>query len=50
MEVVLLQRCFTVVELMYWIQEPLYCEHFGTLILVLITEVSSIQRSLNSVQ
>ena len=30
--------------------EPLYYGHFGTLILVLITEVSSIQRSLNTVQ
>ena len=30
--------------------EPLYYEHFGTLILVLITEVSSIQRSLSTVQ
>ena len=28
--------------------EPLYYGHFGTLILVLITEVSSIQRSLNT--
>ena len=30
--------------------EPLYYGHFGTLILVLITEVSSIQRSLNTLQ
>ena len=30
--------------------EPLCYEHFGTLILVLITEVSSIQRSLNTIQ
>ena len=30
--------------------EPLYYVHFGTLILVLITEVSSIQRSLNTLQ
>ena len=30
--------------------EPLYYEHSGTLILVLITEVSSIQRSLNTLQ
>ena len=30
--------------------EPLYYRHFGTLILVLITEVSSIQRSLNTLQ
>ena len=30
--------------------EPLYYEHFGTLILVLITEVSSIRRLLNTVQ
>ena len=29
---------------------PLYYGHFGTLILVLITEVSSIQRSLNTLQ
>ena len=32
------------------IVEPLYYGHFGTLILVLITEVSSIQRSLNTLQ
>ena len=30
--------------------EPLYLGHFGTLILVLITEVTSIQRSLNTLQ
>ena len=30
--------------------EPLYYGHLGTLILVLITEVSSIQRSLNTLQ
>ena len=30
--------------------EPLYYGHFGTLILVLITEVSSIQRSFNTLQ
>ena len=30
--------------------KPLYYGHFGTLILVLITEVSSIQRSLNILQ
>ena len=30
--------------------EPLYYGHFGTMILVLITEVSSIQRSLNTLQ
>ena len=30
--------------------EPLYYEHFGTLILVLFTEVSLIRRSLNTVQ
>ena len=30
--------------------EPLYCGHFGTLILVLITEVSSIQRSFSTPQ
>ena len=30
--------------------EPLYYGHFGTLILVLITEFSSIQRSLNILQ
>ena len=30
--------------------EALYWGHFGTLILVLITEVSSIQRSLNTLQ
>ena len=30
--------------------EPLYYEHFGTLVLVLITEVSSIQRSLHTLQ
>ena len=30
--------------------EPLYYGHFGTLNLVLITEVSSIQRSLNTLQ
>ena len=30
--------------------EPLYYGHFGTLILVLITEVSSIQRSLSTLQ
>ena len=29
---------------------PLYKGHFGTLLLVLITEVSSIQRSLNTLQ
>ena len=29
---------------------PLYKRHFGTLVLVLITEVSSIQRSLNTLQ
>ena len=29
---------------------PLYKGHFGTLILVLITEVSSIQRSFNTLQ
>ena len=30
--------------------EPLYKVHFGTLILVLITEVSSIRRSRNTLQ
>ena len=30
--------------------EPLYYQHFGTLILVLNTEVSSIQRSLDTLQ
>ena len=30
--------------------EPLYYGHFGTLIFVLITEVSSIQRSFNTLQ
>ena len=30
--------------------EPLYYGHFGTLILVLNTEVSSIERSLNTLQ
>ena len=30
--------------------EPLYLGHFGTLRLVLITEVSSIQRSFNALQ
>ena len=30
--------------------EPLYYGHFGTLILVLITEVSSIQTSFNTLQ
>ena len=30
--------------------EPLYYGHFGTLSLVLITEVSSIQRSFNTLQ
>ena len=30
--------------------EPLFYRHFGTLILVLFTKVSSIQRSLNALQ
>ena len=36
-------------HIMYTV-EPLYKGHFGTIILVLITEVSSIQRSFNTVQ
>ena len=38
------------VSLCTYTVEPLYYGHFGTLILVLITEVSSIQRSLNTLQ
>ena len=35
---------------MVYTVEPLYYGHFGTLILVLITEVSSTQRSHNTLQ
>ena len=35
---------------LYYTVEPLHNGHFGTLVLVLIRKVSSIQRSLNTLQ